>query len=150
MGSFNRGFNRDSRPGGGRSFNRGTRDRELFRTTCSNCGKECEVPFKPTGSKPVFCSECFQRNGGETRRANDRDYASRRPSFQHPQYNEPQRNEHPEQNNDQFASLNAKLDKIIALLDQKTLAQSKAEEPALIVEKKLDLKKSKPPAKAAK
>ncbi len=30
------------------------------RTTCSNCGKETTVPFKPTQGRPVFCKECFQ------------------------------------------------------------------------------------------
>jgi CxxC-x17-CxxC domain-containing protein len=30
------------------------------RTTCSNCGKETTVPFKPTQGRPVFCRECFQ------------------------------------------------------------------------------------------
>ena len=27
---------------------------------CDKCGKECEVPFKPTSSKPVYCSDCFK------------------------------------------------------------------------------------------
>jgi CxxC-x17-CxxC domain-containing protein len=33
--------------------------REMFSATCSNCGKEAQVPFRPTGSKPVYCSDCF-------------------------------------------------------------------------------------------
>ena len=36
----------------------------MFRTTCSDCGDSCEVPFKPTGSKPVLCSSCFGKQGG--------------------------------------------------------------------------------------
>ena len=35
---------------------------EKFRVTCDKCGKSCEVPFKPTNSKPVYCSECFSKN----------------------------------------------------------------------------------------
>jgi CxxC-x17-CxxC domain-containing protein len=31
------------------------------RTTCSNCGKETTVPFKPTQGRPVLCRECFQQ-----------------------------------------------------------------------------------------
>ncbi|PYX84074.1 MAG: zinc-binding protein [Acidobacteria bacterium] len=31
------------------------------RTTCSQCGKETTVPFKPTQGRPVFCRECFQQ-----------------------------------------------------------------------------------------
>ena len=28
--------------------------------TCSQCGKETTVPFRPTQGRPVFCRECFQ------------------------------------------------------------------------------------------
>ena len=34
--------------------------REMYRTTCSECGKETEVPFKPTEGRPVYCRDCFQ------------------------------------------------------------------------------------------
>lgn len=30
------------------------------RTTCSQCGKDTTVPFKPTQGRPVLCRECFQ------------------------------------------------------------------------------------------
>jgi CxxC-x17-CxxC domain-containing protein len=33
--------------------------REMFTTTCANCGKEAKVPFQPTSDRPVYCSECF-------------------------------------------------------------------------------------------
>ena len=33
--------------------------REMFDAVCVECGKECQVPFKPTEGKAVFCSECF-------------------------------------------------------------------------------------------
>src|SRR5512135_1894602 len=41
--------------GGGQSFTK-----VETRTTCSQCGKETTVPFKPTQGRPVFCRECFQ------------------------------------------------------------------------------------------
>ena len=28
-------------------------------TSCSQCGRETTVPFKPTQGRPVFCRECF-------------------------------------------------------------------------------------------
>ena len=34
--------------------------REMFSATCSNCGKEAQVPFRPTSGKPVYCSDCFK------------------------------------------------------------------------------------------
>jgi CxxC-x17-CxxC domain-containing protein len=30
------------------------------RTTCSQCGKDTTVPFRPTQGRPVFCRECCQ------------------------------------------------------------------------------------------
>jgi CxxC-x17-CxxC domain-containing protein len=33
--------------------------REMFSATCDGCGREAQVPFRPTGSKPVYCSDCF-------------------------------------------------------------------------------------------
>ncbi len=34
--------------------------REMFTTTCSNCGQEARVPFIPRNDRPVYCSDCFQ------------------------------------------------------------------------------------------
>jgi len=47
--------------GGGGGY--GSRDRgprEMFTATCSNCGREAQVPFRPTSGKPVYCSDCFR------------------------------------------------------------------------------------------
>ena len=43
--------------GGGGGYDRGPR--EMFSATCSSCGREAQVPFRPSGSKPVYCSDCF-------------------------------------------------------------------------------------------
>jgi CxxC-x17-CxxC domain-containing protein len=43
--------------GGGRSFGG---PRQMFPATCASCGKPTEVPFKPSGSRPVYCRDCFQ------------------------------------------------------------------------------------------
>lgn len=45
--------------GGG--YDRGSR--EMFSATCASCGREAQVPFRPTGSKPVYCSDCFKSQG---------------------------------------------------------------------------------------
>ena len=39
--------------------------REMFDAVCVECGKECQVPFKPTEGKPVYCSECFAAKRAE-------------------------------------------------------------------------------------
>ncbi len=36
-------------------------DREMHKAKCSECGKDCEVPFKPTQGKPVYCKDCFRQ-----------------------------------------------------------------------------------------
>lgn len=53
---------RGNRGGGGRDAGQRT---EMFQTVCSTCKKSCEVPFRPDGSKPVLCSECFGKNRAE-------------------------------------------------------------------------------------
>ena len=34
--------------------------REIHEAVCADCGGVAKVPFKPTGEKPVYCSNCFQ------------------------------------------------------------------------------------------
>ncbi|MDO8522800.1 MAG: hypothetical protein Q7S12_00735 [bacterium] len=61
MGNFNRSNDRGGfRPGGDRGGFR-PRDREItmHKAICSNCNQSCEVPFRPTGEKPVYCNNCF-------------------------------------------------------------------------------------------
>ena len=36
-------------------------ERPLYQAVCAECRKECEVPFKPSGERPVFCKECFAK-----------------------------------------------------------------------------------------
>ncbi|OGJ42589.1 hypothetical protein A3B60_00530 [Candidatus Peregrinibacteria bacterium RIFCSPLOWO2_01_FULL_39_12] len=67
--SGGRDFGRhDSRGGGGGRRSYGDRDYaerppvEMHEAVCSDCGKECEVPFKPSGDKPIYCDKCFGRN----------------------------------------------------------------------------------------
>ncbi|HBL84536.1 MAG: zinc-binding protein [Clostridiales bacterium GWF2_38_85] len=42
---------------GGRSSAR----KEMFAATCAKCGKSTQVPFKPSGDRPVYCSDCFSK-----------------------------------------------------------------------------------------
>jgi len=50
--------------GGGGYGNRSSGPREMFDATCSNCGKDAKVPFRPTNGKPVYCSDCFRSMRG--------------------------------------------------------------------------------------
>ncbi|MBI2448769.1 DNA-directed RNA polymerase [Candidatus Pacearchaeota archaeon] len=49
MGRFDSGFRDNFGP------------REEHKATCSECKKECTVPFKPTEGKPVYCKECYAK-----------------------------------------------------------------------------------------
>lgn len=61
----NGGFRQGGRGGGERTWDRGAdQDRPMFKATCASCGNGCEVPFKPNGSKPVYCRDCFKKEGG--------------------------------------------------------------------------------------
>ncbi|MCD6299193.1 MAG: hypothetical protein J7L93_01125 [Thermoplasmata archaeon] len=35
--------------------------REMHKAICADCGKETEVPFKPTEGRPVYCRDCFNK-----------------------------------------------------------------------------------------
>ena len=36
-------------------------NREMHKAKCTECGSDCEVPFKPTPGKPVLCRDCFRK-----------------------------------------------------------------------------------------
>ncbi len=44
-----------------RDRNRGG-DREMHKAQCSDCKQECEVPFKPSDGRPVYCRDCYQKH----------------------------------------------------------------------------------------
>src|SRR5882672_9183221 len=53
-----RAARKQSRGGGGGGYDRPRR--QMYPATCSQCGKETQVPFQPRGDKPVYCSDCFE------------------------------------------------------------------------------------------
>ncbi len=34
-------------------------ERVMYDAVCSECGKDCKVPFQPSGDRPIYCSDCF-------------------------------------------------------------------------------------------
>lgn len=50
--------------GGGRYNDRGgygqRPQRQLYDAICASCNVTTQVPFRPSGEKPVYCRECFQ------------------------------------------------------------------------------------------
>ncbi len=118
MGNFKR-FSGGEHRGGGR-FNKGgfggnRRDGgrlEMFRATCAECGNSCEVPFRPTGERPVYCSDCFGKNRGGSERGGHerRDFAPRAPQA-------PAQDSRIDDLKRQMESIQSKLDKVIGMLE---------------------------------
>ncbi|MEK6873365.1 MAG: CxxC-x17-CxxC domain-containing protein [Nanoarchaeota archaeon] len=57
-----RGPRRNFGGGGRQGFRRDFGPREMHKAICSECKKECEVPFKPKEDRPVYCKECYAKH----------------------------------------------------------------------------------------
>ncbi|MFH1521465.1 MAG: CxxC-x17-CxxC domain-containing protein [archaeon] len=55
-----RRFNNDRNSNFSGRNNFSSAPREMHKAICSGCKKECEVPFKPTEGRDVFCADCFR------------------------------------------------------------------------------------------
>lgn len=40
------------------------RGRQLYDVKCATCGKDTQVPFKPSGDRPVYCRDCYMKRKG--------------------------------------------------------------------------------------
>lgn len=36
-------------------------EKKMHLINCDKCGDSCEVPFKPIGNKPTYCSNCYRK-----------------------------------------------------------------------------------------
>ena len=77
-----RGYDRDSRP-------------TMHRATCAKCNNSCEVPFKPNGRKPIYCSDCFVREDDGPRNDRSRSYDRPHGDDRRPSYDRPRSNDRP-------------------------------------------------------
>jgi CxxC-x17-CxxC domain-containing protein len=131
-GGFSRGGSRGGFSGGSKSFGGDRGDRQMFDAVCDNCGKSCQVPFRPTQGKPVYCSDCFEKMGGRDRdQSNDRQTSNDRPRFEE----RPPRPPQPPQGGPDFGAINAKLDKILSILEPKAVAITEAQKKTESTEK---------------
>ncbi len=55
---------RGTRRAGGQGDGGFSGERQLFPAVCSACGKDTQVPFKPTPGKPVYCRDCYAKRRG--------------------------------------------------------------------------------------
>lgn len=113
-----RGRNFTSR-GGGYGGGRDRRSMPACDAVCAKCGKDCKVPFKPTGDKPVYCSECFGATGGG--RDNLRPIERSAPSMNSTS------SVGSGITQEQFRELNKKLDKILGILNSLEMVEEDEE-----------------------
>lgn len=162
MGNFKQN-NRSGRRGNNRRFaGRDSGGRVMYKAVCSKCGKDCEVPFKPTGDKPVFCTDCFRSmRDAEPRRSGGKDFgrfSSKdkrmyeavcakcgkkcevpfRPTSDKPVYcdecfSKREKGKGPDQTGKQFEIINTKLDSILKALN--LIASAGADEKKKTVKK---------------
>lgn len=133
----------DNRSYGNDRFNRRDSDRRdsgrpsMHSAVCASCGDDCEVPFRPREDKPVYCSDCFGENKGGRDNRNQGGGGKREKSHG--------------QRNEQHDIINAKLDRILGLLDPNFKKDSSPKKEKGKQEKKAKPAKTpaKSPAKAA-
>lgn len=124
MGNFNR--DRGGRSGGGFGGNGGggfggDRDRTMHKAICSSCHKECEVPFRPSGDKPVYCNNCFSKTSTGAERAPRRDFGGDRPQ-QRPSFDGGNRGG--DDTKRQLEAISSKLDKLTQAIENLSRAKT--------------------------
>lgn len=57
-----RGGGGGGRGGGGFKPRGPSGPREMHKAVCADCNQETEVPFVPSGDRPVYCRDCYQKH----------------------------------------------------------------------------------------
>lgn len=125
----------------------------MHKATCSDCSKMCDVPFRPTGDKPVYCKDCFnsKRDNNDSRGGNRPSFDNRGPkkSFDRPNFRPDARPgvaaqapaENPTQN--QLSEISAKLDRLTMAIEKLTSLHAPAKvavAPKVVEVKKVAVK----------
>jgi len=148
-GGYKGGFG-GGKPGFQKKSWGGDHDRgsEMHQATCSECGKSCEVPFRPSGDKPVYCQTCFASKRGEIDRGPRKDFGDRGPKrefTERPAYNSSARPVYapaPAQDDVKkpLADIGTKLDRLTSAIEKLTQAKADvatvapaAKAPAIVV-----------------
>ncbi len=121
-GGFRKGGFKKTFGGGYKGGNREDRGPvTMHKATCASCGKTCEVPFRPSDGKPVYCRDCFAGRsamGGE--RSFRKDPRTFTPSFA-PQSAPTQSGPSNSELKKQIEAMSSKLDKLVAAVQELTL-----------------------------
>jgi CxxC-x17-CxxC domain-containing protein len=135
MGDYQKGNNRSGNRGGRPSYGGGSRNGDrggdrgpvtMHKAVCDQCHKSCEVPFRPSENKPIYCKECFSGKKGNDDRGPRRDFGGDRAPRK--EFN----NERPaqvlpfkpasmglsEEMKNQFKDINIKLDRLMDIIEK--------------------------------
>lgn len=133
MGNFERGGKRD---GGFRGGNGGkpsfqkkpwvNNDRggdvPMHKAICSECSRSCEVPFRPSNGKPVFCKDCFAGKREQESRGARPEFGDRGPKRDFNDKFSPRTEFKPSPANDevkkQLTDIGFKLERLLASMDR--------------------------------
>ena len=136
-------------------------NKELFKATCSSCRASCEVPFRPSGDKPVYCRECFSASNtnnpsrfsreSESRGSDVRRDARPKQSFEFKREDEarPAKDNASEDIKRLLAKLEGKIDALRVLFENQSRAQTHAM-PAVVKEVPTEVAPAKAKAPKAK
>ena len=168
-GRFDKKPRHDARGGGrdDRGGDRGAREMQLFPATCTTCGKSCEVPFRPDGTKPVLCRDCFATKNASPERLFGRDDRNDRRPDTHSErtYDAPRASAAPSVDiaplTRQVSALEAKISQLVDMvgsLERKlTIVEKKEAKPEVVKAaapapkaKKVEVAKAAPALKAKK
>ncbi len=143
MGNFNdrgnrgggfRGGNGGGRPdfkrGGFGGGNRGGERREvsMHKAVCDECHKSCEVPFRPSSDKPIYCNDCFSgKRGNEAPRREFNDRGPRKDFGNKPNFSKPAPSGSSDDVKKQLGEMNSKLDRLINAIEK--ISAPKVEAP---------------------
>lgn len=154
-GGFRGGNGGGGRPsfGGNRGGNRGG-DRgpvTMHKAVCDECGQSCEVPFRPSSDKPIYCDNCFKdKRGNEApRREFNNDRGPKRDFNEKPSFSKPAA----PVNDDikkQLSEMNNKLDRLVSAIEKMsapkvstpTISAKPVAKAAPVAVKKVEVKKT--------
>ena len=111
--------------GAGRGGRPSFGDKPMFPAECDACGNQCQVPFRPTGEKPVYCSDCFSKqapsDSGRKNRS-EKTFGG---------------NDHQDGMRKELATIQSKLDAILAVLNPSAVIKTEKKEKVVEVKKEV-------------
>lgn len=156
-------FNRNDRGGSRGGFGGGNRGgfekKQMHKATCSDCGNSCEVPFRPTGERPIYCSNCFGRHREDApQRQNSGPRNFEKQNFDNRSHGDTFRKDMPvrqeyrpdTQTKDALEKINNKLERILKLLTPTIIVTPEEIEKVVVAEKIEKTNEKAKPAKTAK